>query len=206
MECWLFGTAEDEDTAAAVLRRLLADGEIARLTAVVAWARFRGLVRLRNELNEFAASAVVFASSLGSMRAGPLVPGLVAALRLFDEAYVFHDPTGRTFHPKIYLAEGATKAVLLVGSSNAPPGGLFSNYEASLEATFELPTDEDAPALGKAKEYLERLLDNDELCRALDEALIEHLVQDPRYAVSVMNEGHAWREAVATAWGRTRGR
>ena len=119
---------------------------------------------------------------------------------------MFHDPTGRTFHPKTYLAEGATKAVLLVGSSNAPPGGLFSNYEASLEATFELSTDEDAPALGKAKEYLERLLDNDELCRALDEALIENLVQDPRYAVSVMNEGHAWREAVATAWGRTRGR
>lgn len=144
--------SEDEDTAAAVLRRLLADGEIARLAAVVAWARFRGLVRLRNELNEFRGRGGRLRIVVGIDEGGAtLVPGLVAALRLFDDAYVFHDPTSRTFHPKIYLAEGATKAVLLVGSSNAAPGGLFSNYKASLKATFELPTDEDAPALVKAR-------------------------------------------------------
>jgi hypothetical protein len=59
-------------------------------------------------------------------------------LNVFDRVHVVHDPGGRTFHPKLYLVEGPARATLLVGSSNATAGGLYFNFEASLEAIFEL--------------------------------------------------------------------
>ncbi len=50
---------------------------------------------------------------------------------------------GHTFHPKVYLFEStASKAILFVGSSNLTDGGLYTNYEASSQTTFNLPQDE----------------------------------------------------------------
>jgi hypothetical protein len=139
------GQPFDEDgTAGAFLRRALGDPELTAVTAAVAWARFRGLGRLTDALEAFRERGGFLRIIVGIDEGGATRPGLMAALTFFDEAYVFHDPSSRTFHPKIYLADGPRKAILLVGSSNATPGGLFANYEASLEATFELPRDEDA--------------------------------------------------------------
>ena len=44
---------ESDDTAGEFLRGTLADPAIQNLTVVVAWARFRGLARLRDELVAF---------------------------------------------------------------------------------------------------------------------------------------------------------
>ena len=175
---------DEAGTAGAFLRRTLGDPELTAVTAAVAWARFRGLVRLKDALEAFRERGGFLRIIVGIDEGGATRPGLMAELTFFDEAYVFHDPSSRTFHPKIYLADGPRKAILLVGSSNATPGGLFANYEASLEATFELPRDEDASALVDAKTYIELLLDDNEICMPLDEALVENLVQDARYAVS----------------------
>jgi hypothetical protein len=149
----------------------------------VAWARFRGLARLRTELAAFrkrGSSRII----VGIDEGGASRPGLYASLRWFSAAYVFHDRSGGTFHPKIYLAEGESKALLLVGSSNATPGGLFFNHEASLEAEFELAEDADAEALVGVHNYIEWLLEDTDICLRLDEELIERLVADPRYRVS----------------------
>lgn len=52
---------------------------------------------------------------------------------------------GHTFHPKIYLFEATNlRAELFVGSSNLTDGGLYTNYEASTQTTFEFPQDIDA--------------------------------------------------------------
>ncbi|GER78510.1 MAG: phospholipase D family protein [Anaerolineales bacterium] len=49
---------------------------------------------------------------------------------------------GHTFHPKIYLFEATgLKAELFVGSSNLTDGGLYTNYEASTQTTFNFPQD-----------------------------------------------------------------
>lgn len=174
---------DTDDTAGEFLRRAIADPAISRLTVVVAWARFRGLARLRDELGGFrdrGSSRII----VGIDEGGATRPGLHAALRWFSAAYVFHDQSGGTFHPKIYLAEGESKALLLVGSSNATPGGLYFNHEASLEAEFDLPADTDAEALVGVHDYVSRLLDDTEVCLELTEELIEQLVADPRYRVS----------------------
>jgi hypothetical protein len=153
------------------------------LSVVVAWVRFRGVARLKPELEAFrerAHSLII----LGLDEGGATRPGLFAALRGFSDAYVYHAPEAGTFHPKVYLAEGPSKASLFVGSTNMTPGGLYFNDEASLEAEFALPRETDEPALRDARAYIHRLLADTTTCRPLTEELIEELSSDPRYRVS----------------------
>jgi HKD family nuclease len=174
----------EEETTAAVLTKAAEDPRIESLTIVVAWARFGGLRRVKEALQAFRARGGDLRIILGIDEGGATRPGLVLALELASETYVFHDPAGWTFHPKLYLGEGQDKAILLVGSSNATPGGLFGNYEASLEAEFSLPEESDHQALTKARQYIGRLLDEEEICLPLTQELIDELVENPRYAVA----------------------
>ncbi len=175
---------DDEDTAGAFLERTLADRAISSLTIVVAWARFGGLRRFGSDFKAFRRRGGTLRVILGIDEGIATVPGLQMAIELADEAFVFHDRGARTFHPKLYLAEGEMRAVLLVGSSNVTAGGLFSNYEASLEAGFALPDDEAEPALRDARAYVATLLEDDELCLPLDATLLRRLLDSPRYAIS----------------------
>jgi len=169
--------------AGALLRARLEDEALDSVTIVVAWARFRGLRRLKDAIDAFRARGGRVRIILGIDEGGATRPGLLLAKALATEAFVFHDGDGGTFHPKIYLAEGPGKAVLLVGSSNATPGGLFGNYEASLEAEFALPDEERAPALVDVKRYIDSLLSESEICLELTDELVDQLVSDPRYHV-----------------------
>jgi hypothetical protein len=174
----------DEDTAGAFLAGALTRTGVSSLTIVVAWARFGGLRRFKAELEAFRNGGGELRVVLGIDEEVATRPGLMLAVDLATRAYVFHDRQARTFHLKLYLAEGPDMASLLVGSSNMTAGGLFSNYEASLEAEFELPGEETAEALVGARGYVTKLLEDEELCLPLDHELVERLVADPRYAVS----------------------
>lgn len=160
-----------------VLRDLLDDPAFSELTVVVAWARYRGLARIEKELEAFrerGESTII----VGIDENGATRPGLVAAARLFSNAFVYHDRGAGTFHPKVYLAGGTGRAALIVGSSNATPGGLFLNIEASLLATFELPCEAAHPALADARQFIASLLDDTDVCRELTDALIDEMVGD----------------------------
>ena len=171
-------------TTGAFMGRVLLDERFDSFTAVVAWARFRGIRRISEELDTLRERGGVARLIVGIDEGIATRPGLILALRHFSEVYVLHDRPGLTFHPKLYLAEGETRAALLVGSGNLTAGGLFSNYEAALEATFSLPEEAAAPALSEARAYIDRLLSDKEICLRLDEDVVEQLVADPRYGVS----------------------
>jgi hypothetical protein len=179
------GQPYDEDaTAGAFVRRLLTDDRYDRFTAVVAWARFRGVRRISDELDALRKRRGTSRLIVGIDEGIATRPGLILALRHFTEVHVLHDRPGLTFHPKLYLAEGTSSAALLVGSGNLTAGGLFSNYEASIGVTFALPDDAEAPALVDAHAYIDRLLSDTAICRRLDKELVEQLVGDARYGVS----------------------
>ena len=66
------------------------------------------------------------------------------ALRQIDSlgvnAILVHNARGgHTFHPKIYLFEANSEAEIFIGSSNLTDGGLYTNYEASSQTSFEFP-------------------------------------------------------------------
>src|SRR5689334_769563 len=105
--------SDDGRNAAELLRALLTDVDLDGFDAVVAWVKFRGVARVRDELHAFkerGRSRII----LGIDEGGATRPGLVAALRGFTEAYVYHVRSGGTFHPKLYLATGGSKARLVV--------------------------------------------------------------------------------------------
>lgn len=167
----------------AVLDRVLTDPAITELTVVVAWAKYRGLRRLRDALlmfKERGRSRII----VGIDHGGGTAPGLRAALDWFSEAYVYHEAVPTTFHPKLLLAEGEMTAVLVVGSNNATAGGLWFNHEAALEAGFSKPAEDDHVALEGARRYVERLLEDDEVCLPLTEGRIDELVRSKRFRVS----------------------
>jgi HKD family nuclease len=174
----------DERTVGAFLRRVLTAEDLSELTVVVAWARFRGLRRIKEELTGFCARGGRARIILGIDEGVATRPGLLLARELFSEAYVLHDRPGITYHPKMYLAEGHARAALLVGSGNLTAGGLFSNYEAAVEVEFALPAEANEQALAEARTYVDRLLGDEEICLRLDKALIDRLVKDRRYAVA----------------------
>jgi hypothetical protein len=166
-----------------LLQEILADRRFDEITVVVAWARFRGLWRLRDELEAFnsrGSSRIV----LGIDEGGATRPGLLLAIELFTRAHVFHDERPGTFHPKLYLARGPAHARLVVGSSNMTPGGLFTNVEASLDATFDLATEAEHPALVNAEAFIGALLDQEAACSELTAELVDELVAGRRYRVS----------------------
>lgn len=175
---------EEEDAAGAFLRRALADDSIQSLSVAVAWARFGGLARLQAEVEEFRNRGGTVQAIVGIDEGVATRPGLRKALAMFDTVHILHDPSGRTFHPKVYLAEGPAKALLLVGSSNATAGGLFFNYEASVEAEFRLPDEDGEPALAKARAYFQLLREDEEICVELTDELIDELLDDPRYPIA----------------------
>lgn len=174
----------EEDAAGAFLRRALADDSITSLSIAVAWARFGGVARLAASFEEFRSRNGTVQAILGIDEGVATRPGLRKAIATFDTVLIFHDSTGRTFHPKVYLAEGPSKALLLVGSSNATAGGLFFNYEASVEAEFRLPDEESEPALAKARAYFELLRADEDICVELTSQLIDELLDDPRYPIA----------------------
>jgi PLD-like domain len=173
----------EDDTAGAFLARALGDRDVAAITVVVAWARFGGLARFIKNIGKFRKRGGRLRLIVGIDEGIATVPGLELAIELADEAFAFHD-SGSTFHPKIYLAEGPTKALLLVGSSNVTAGGLFSNYEASLECELSLPDDAGEEALVDANAFIDSLLADEGICLPLDRALLDRLIADPRYSIS----------------------
>ena len=147
----------------------------------------RASVASRVSLGRFGVSeraAVTSLSLSASTREGATRAGLLLAARLADEAFVFFDPAGGTFHPKIYFAEGLERAYAFVGSHDPAAGGLYGNYEAALEVIFELPVDQASRALTDLRAYIANLRREAKLCLALDATTIDALVADPRYRVA----------------------
>lgn len=103
---------------------------------------------------------------------------LLKLAHLGGQAYVFYQSGRAIFHPKFYLFEGATQALLVVGSANLTGGGLFQNTEAGLSVAFDLGNRSDQHWLSTFKTQLDSLylpIEGPNLV-ALSEEVIQDLV------------------------------
>lgn len=152
--------------------------------AVTAWVNHRGLSRLVPSLRAFRARGTA-EIILGIDEGGATEQGLRLAANEFDRASVFFTTEERTFHPKLYLATGAAKGHLFVGSNNLTPGGLFFNFEAALVINTDLSPG--GPPQGReiiaaAESYISRLEDDTDVCQPLGPNL-EDIIRDGIYRV-----------------------
>lgn len=56
---------------------------------------------------------------------------------------VFHNPLPFTFHPKLYIFKSPTAAEALIGSGNLTEGGMYTNYESTVQLKFDLSNPDD---------------------------------------------------------------
>lgn len=166
-----------------------------RVWIATAWAKQSGLGRLAPRIRTFKNSRGRIHAIIGVDEGGASVEGLKLALDLFDEAYVFHDPGPRTFHPKLYLARdaGSKRATAIIGSGNATKGGLFSNYEAAVVVQLDLRNATDEAFWGETLAYFDLLLADDTTVSRLTSDLLPLLEADPVIRVGSERSANAAR-------------
>ena len=152
------------------------DTVYSRIVLVSAFVALRTVLRLRERLLEKTADGSRLHFTVGIDLGGTSREVLEELLRWGCETFVFHNTIPRsTFHPKVYLFEGATRATLFVGSNNLTDGGFYTNYEAATRYDFELPADADEyqRLLGPLAPFLEP---QGATVQRLDAALIATLI------------------------------
>lgn len=162
-----------------------ADTAVDRFDVVVAWVKRSGLRRVENELRAMRDRGVELRIIIGIDQGGATEQGLDMARELFDDVYVFHDRSGRTFHSKVYFAAGPSAANALVGSHNLTAGGVYFNYEAGVRLALTSPEDDET--IASLVEYFERLK-ADDACISLTDELLDELKNNPRYRVANEDE------------------
>jgi hypothetical protein len=163
----------------AVLGEGLRDGAFGSLWFATAWVKPSGVLRLAREAEAMRARGGRIEGILGIDHGGATFEGLEAALERFDDVFVFHHPGERTFHPKLYVAQGERAAKVVMGSGNFTKGGLFTNYEAAVALTLDRDDAEDERFLSALRSYYESLLEMTGFCHPLSEELIAQLREDP---------------------------
>jgi HKD family nuclease len=165
----------------------LAEKRWSRFRAAIAFVKESGVAQIERPLEDFARHAEVLVS-VGVALGGTSIEGLRrlnAAAGAAGGIWVFHNEGYGTFHPKTYLFSDEQHASLVVGSGNLTRGGLFSNYEASLELDLDLNRAEDRRVYEDVNRALDRWKDEESgLARRLTDELVRDLIQ----------EGYVWPE------------
>ncbi|WP_080726128.1 phospholipase D family protein [Sinorhizobium meliloti] len=174
------------------LRSGVNDGRFNSLKAVVAFAKSGPLLRLHSAITVRRALGFRVEAVIGVDQLGTSAQALKFALENFDGIYFTREP-GRTFHPKIYIFEGASHARVFVGSNNLTVGGTETNFETSIRLDFSLPSE--ASALTPFTNLWDELMPSS--CPAttvLTTAILENLVAD-----GTVPDERAMRTSVATS-------
>ena len=149
--------------------------------AAIAFVKRSGIRNIEGSLASFARNHDV-EIIVGIDHRGTSYEGLQSLLKAVSSAgpagkvVVFHNPTFRTFHPKVYLFKSAVAADVVVGSGNLTEGGLFANYEAGIRLRLDLSDPNEAAVLKCVEQVLDRWSDQSRgTARLLDEQLLTKL-------------------------------
>lgn len=159
----------------AELQVLLSSGALSRLRIAVAFAKAGPLVKLKTALEAWRSAGKSSQAIIGLSHKGTSQQALELSLQLFDEVYVCYPGSVSSFHPKIYVFEGESDAVVFYGSHNLTVGGTETNFEAGIKLSLSLPADR--ALLVQANDALDALLPIQLVAtKQLDAALLADLV------------------------------
>lgn len=167
---------ESASTGETFITTALGDEDVSRVLIVTAWVRSSGMELLTSGLQALrqrgGTARLIFGVDLG----GTSQQGVALAQRNCADVHVVHDPSGRTFHPKIYLAVGERVGYVLIGSNNLSAGGLWHNYEAAVTAVFD-PQRESRISDG-VEQYARQLLGDGAICKKLTQGVFDRLIAE----------------------------
>ena len=149
--------------------------------AAVAFVKRTGTRHILNRLSAFSERGDVEIIA-GVDHRGTSKEGLVDLLNATGpngRVILFHNPLPFTFHPKLYLFKSADRAEALIGSGNLTEGGLYTNYESTVQLVFDLSNSEDADAVRSIELDLDHWSDlATGNALTLDAELLERLTAD----------------------------
>ena len=153
-------------------------GSWTHFRAAIAFVKRSGTRHIEGSLASFARTHDVEIIA-GIDHRGSSYEGLESLLHAVSPSgriVVFHNPTFRTFHPKIYLFKSSAAADMVVGSGNLTGGGLFANYEAGIRLRLNLTNPNEAAILKGVEKVLDLWSDQSSgTARLLDEQLLAKL-------------------------------
>jgi hypothetical protein len=126
------------------LKLQLACNDLSDFTIVVAFAKLGPLQRLSEAIEQWVSAGKTIRGIIGIDQTGTSKQALEYALSHFTETHVAHIATSfsaPTFHPKMYLFSGASRAVAYIGSNNLTVGGTETNLETYIKLVLNLPDD-----------------------------------------------------------------
>jgi HKD family nuclease len=149
---------EDKFRLGDFLIQSLSNADWTEFRGAVAFAKRSGTKHVRQALQEFSKRGSVNLS-VGISSGGTSAEGLedlMAAVLPTGKLWIFHNPSGSTFHPKVFLFKNANAVDLIVGSGNLTEGGLFTNYEAGVRLALDRSNPGDQEVLKGIESALDR--------------------------------------------------
>jgi HKD family nuclease len=147
---------------------------------ITAYAKRSGVQRIANSIRQFRARGGMAVGVVGLDQRITTIQGLQELHRSVDELYVYHSETpSQTFHPKVYVVENRNRdAVVFVGSSNLTAGGLWSNYEAAYQKSYNLQCEPDATEFATIRQMIESYKDTaSPCCKLVTDTLMDALIR-----------------------------
>jgi hypothetical protein len=154
-----------------------------RLRIAAAWGKRSGFRRVRPYLDAWRAAGGTVELVLGLSEGGATRQGLEEALEAADSVHLFHDVSGRTFHPKVYLAESSEQTDLFVGSNNLTAGGVYYNYEAAISVSVATGDLAVAAVMTQVHAWFDVILADPACCRELTATNLPTLLANPVYRI-----------------------
>ena len=108
---------------------------------LAAFAKINPFYKLHTSIQSWNSRGNTSAAVFGIDHKGTSLQALQYALANFDEVQILH-VNYSTFHPKLYIFLGATKASIYYGSSNFTSGGLETNFEGGMIVDFDIPKEQ----------------------------------------------------------------
>ena len=101
---------------------------------------------------------------------------MLNAVKPGGRVIIFHNLLPYTFHPKIYLFKSSEEAEVLIGSGNLTEGGLFTNYEASINLKLDLKDEIQIAVLDSIEQTLDKWADtSSRLAHLLNDTFLNRL-------------------------------
>lgn len=175
------------------LSYISADETFMRLRIVVAWAKRSGLQRVESDLRRISSRGGSLELVVGISEGGATRQGLELAREIFDSVHVVHDRSGRTFHPKLYVADGAEQALVMIGSNNLTAGGIYYNYEAGSILELDMNDIDDREYLAAVENLIGKVTGDKDICIELTDDVLDELISNRRYRIGNEDENRALR-------------
>lgn len=166
------------------LKEQLTNSAYNYLQVAVAFVKLSGVSRIETALREYLAAGNTTRFVVGIDHNGTSEDGLRRLLDIIGdkgEVWVVHNPDPHdtpTFHPKIFLFEGADSAEVLIGSNNLTKGGLFTNYEAALAITLTQDEQEQDELWTNIRDSFDQWCQKTDISQRLDESVLSQLLRE----------------------------